>query len=500
MALQIDNTAIKSAAKRLEVIGNNVANANTVGFKGAEFLESLASAMSTETGATVVGGRQSFAQGDLSQSSNPLDIAISGAGFFRIENGEKVAYTRSGQFSLNKDGEIVNSMGDKLTGFLADPASGLIKSGKPTPLTVSQANDPPKPTSKASLELMLDSRSALVPAAAEFDKPALTAKAATAQATAVTAEAASVAAKATAAAAAATSATVTADASATTAQKEAAVAAATAAAIVAANVAATAATAAAAAAAAATAAAANSPSEAAFAAFDPADPTTYTHSTTTTVYSAQGNEVNVQTFYVKTADDNWDVYSWAGGTEPADKLGNLKFGSNGLVIASAYKDGTAPPKVGAFDINIDGTPMTLDLGSTTQYGSKFTVRVSQDGRGVGQLQSYSVAEDGIITARYNNGNSKVLGQVVLANFRSLNGLQPLGNSQWLESAASGSAEINQPGVGVLGSLKASSTESSNIDLTVEMIKMISAQRSFQAAAEMMRRQDESMQALNNIGR
>lgn len=404
MALQIDNTAIKSAAKRLEVISNNVANANTVGFKGSDFLDSLASAMSSETGAKSTGGRQSFAQGDINQSTNPLDIAISGAGFFRVENGEKVAYTRSGQFALNKDGEIVNTAGDKLTGFLADPESGMIKTGKPVPLIISQANDAPKPTSKATLELMLDSRSPIV-----------------------------------------------------TAQ------------------------------------------------FDAADPTTYTHSTTTTVYTAQGKEVNVQTFYVKTGDNDWDVYSWQGGTDPATKLGGLTFDAKGQVDSSTIYDSTTgtstpAPTKGAFDITVDKTKMSLDLGGTTQYGSKFTVRVSQDGRGVGQLLSYSVAEDGIITARYNNGNSKVLGQVVLANFRSLNGLQPLGNSQWMESAASGSAEINQPGVGVLGSLKASSTESSNIDLTVEMIKMISAQRSFQAAAEMMRRQDESMQALNNIGR
>ncbi len=497
MSLQIDSTAIKSAAKRLEVIGNNVANANTVGFKGAEFLESLASAMSTETGATSVGGRQSFAQGDLSQSSNPLDIAISGAGFFRIENGDKVAYTRSGQFSLNKEGEIVNSSGDKLTGFLADPSSGLIKTGKPVPLTISQANDAPKPTAKATLELMLDTRAdpvAAASAASSADKAAI-AKATASQSAAVVAEA-------TSAAAAAKADALALDPNASAADKATAVA--------------TAATAAAVATTAAAAAAVDAPagnaalkavSDAAYAEFDPTDPTTYTHSTTTSVYTAQGKEVNVQTFYVKLADNSWDVYAWQGGSDKPAKLGGLTFDSRGVVQSSTTYDSatgissaTAQINKGQFGITIDGTKMALDLGSTTQYGSKFTVRVSQDGRGVGQLLNYSVAEDGVITARYNNGNSKVLGQVVLANFRSLNGLQPVGNSQWLESAASGSAEINQPGVGVLGSLKAASTESSNIDLTVEMIKMISAQRSFQAAAEMMRRQDESMQALNNIGR
>lgn len=497
MALLIDNTAIKSAAKRLEVIGNNVANANTVGFKGSEFLDSLAAAMGAETSSMTAGGRQSFAQGDLSQSGNPLDVAISGAGFFRIENGDKVAYTRSGQFSLNKEGEIVNSSGDKLTGFLADPASGLIKTGKPVPLTISQANDAPKPTAKATLELMLDTRAdpvAAASAASSADKAAI-AKASVSQSAAVVAEA-------TSAAAAAKADALALDPNASAADKATAVATAAAAAT-----AATTAAAAAAVDAPAGNAALKAVSDAAYAEFDPTDPTTYTHSTTTSVYTAQGKEVNVQTFYVKLADNSWDVYAWQGGSDKPAKLGGLTFDSRGIVQSSTIYDSATSTSTsatlankGVFGITIDGTKMALDLGSTTQYGSKFTVRVSQDGRGVGQLLNYNVAEDGVITARYNNGNSKVLGQVVLANFRSLNGLQSLGNSQWMESAASGSAEINQPGVGVLGSLKASSTESSNIDLTLEMIKMISAQRSFQAAAEMMRRQDESLQTVTNIGR
>ncbi len=495
MAFLIDNSAVKSSAKRLEVIGNNVANVNTVGFKGSDFEDALASALNTETGMRATGGRQSFSQGDISATNNPLDIAISGAGFFRVESGDRVTYTRGGQFNLNKDGEIVNSMGDKLTGFLADPASGLIKTGKPVPLTISQANDAPKPTSKATLELMLDTRSDPVAAAGSAstaDKAAI-AKAGASQAIAVAAQEASDAAAAKAAALAL-------DPNATAADKTAADAAA--------------ATAAAAADAAKAAAAVDAPageaalktvSDAAYAAFDPTDPTTYTHSTTTTVYTAQGKEVGVQTFYVKLADNTWDVYAWQGGADKPAKLGGLTFDSKGQVQSSTVYDaatGTSSPATtkGQFGITVDNTKMAIDLGSATQYGSKFTVRVSQDGRGAGQLLNYSVAEDGIITARYNNGNSKVLGQVVLANFRSLNGLHAVGNNQWLETSASGSAEINQPGVGVLGSLKASSTESANIDLTLEMIKMISAQRSFQAAAEMMRRQDETMQTVVNIGR
>ena len=143
MAFMIDNSAVKSAAKRLEVIGNNVANANTVGFKGSDFESALAAAVNTETGLPSNGGRQSFTQGDISATNNPLDIAINGTGFFRIESGSRIAYTRSGQFQLNKEGEIVNAMGEKLTGFQADPATGSILAGRPVALTISQANDPP---------------------------------------------------------------------------------------------------------------------------------------------------------------------------------------------------------------------------------------------------------------------------------------------------------------------------------------------------------------------
>ncbi len=497
MGFMIDNSAVKSAAKRLEVIGNNVANANTVGFKGSDFESALAAAVNTETGLPSNGGRQSFMQGDISATSNPLDIAISGTGFFRIESGSRIAYTRSGQFQLNKEGEIVNAMGEKLTGFQADPETGSILAGRPVALTISQANDPPKQTAKAKLDLMFDSRSAAVPAAASAtvaDRTSIE-KAGASQGIAVAARLAADAASELAAARAF-------DPNATAADKAAATAKA-------AETAAKADEAEAAAAldAPAGTAARDRISTAAFQAFDVTDPTTYTHSTTTAVYTAQGVEVNVQTFYVKLADNTWDVYSWLGGSDLPAKLGGLTFDSSGNVQSSTTFDNVADAstltpnsKKGQFGITIDNTDMVLDLAATTQYGSKFTVRVSQDGRGVGQLMNYSVGADGLITARYNNGNSKTLGQVVLANFRSINGLTALGNNQWMESAASGSAEVNQPGVGVLGSLKASSTEAANIDLTVEMIKMISAQRSFQAAAEMMRRQDETMQTVVNLGR
>jgi flagellar hook protein FlgE len=88
---------------------------------------------------------------------------------------------------------------------------------------------------------------------------------------------------------------------------------------------------------------------------------------------------------------------------------------------------------------------------------------------------------------------------VLASFKTTNGLASAANNQWLETTASGQASLNTAGAGGLGTLQASATEDANVDLTSEMIKMISAQRLFQAAAEMVKKQDQIMQTVVNIG-
>ena len=106
MTFQIDTSAIHSASMRLEVIGNNISNSNTAGFKGSDFSDILATSMSGAIGARKAGTRQSFTQGNITASSNPLDMAISGSGFFRVLSNGLASYTRNGQFSLDKDGNI----------------------------------------------------------------------------------------------------------------------------------------------------------------------------------------------------------------------------------------------------------------------------------------------------------------------------------------------------------------------------------------------------------
>jgi flagellar hook protein FlgE len=141
----------------------------------------------------------------------------------------------------------------------------------------------------------------------------------------------------------------------------------------------------------------------------------------------------------------------------------------------------------------------LDLTGTTQYGSQFGVNsVSQDGYASGRLAGLSVGEDGTIQGRYTNSQSKTLGQVALAYFANTQGLQPVGNNLWVDSAEAGQAVIGAPGSGVLGVVQSGAVEESNVDLTAELVNLIVAQRMYQANAQTVRAQDQILQTLVNL--
>ena len=398
MAFQIDTSSIHSASMRLEVIGNNIANSNTAGFKGSEFDDVLATSMSGAIGAKKAGTRQSFSQGNITASSNPLDMAISGKGFFRVVSNGVASYTRNGQFMLDKSGKIMNSTGEQLSGYTVD-ANGKIMTGAPVALTINPADYLPKASATATLKLTLDVRQPNIDVATT--------------------------------------------------------------------------------------------------AFSPADPTTYTHSTTTTVYDASGAAHDVQTFYVRRSATSWDVYASVDSvlTPAATSRGTLTFDDNGALVPAA-----AGSTVGVFSLSIGSAQLvSFDMSSAVQYGTSFAATMEQDGSPPGQMTGYKVGADGIITASYSNGRSVNMGQVILASFKNTDALAPTESNQWLETAASGAVSLNTAGAGGLGTIQASSTEDANIDLTAEMIKMISAQRVFQAAAEMVKKQDQIMQTVVNIG-
>ena len=136
MSFQQGLSGLNASSKNLEVIGNNVANANTIGAKSsrAEFADMYANALngagstSVGIGVNLAAVTQQFTQGNITTTDNPLDLAINGNGFFEVNNGIQTLYTRNGQFQADKDGYIVNNAGMKLMGYPADN-NGVIQPG-----------------------------------------------------------------------------------------------------------------------------------------------------------------------------------------------------------------------------------------------------------------------------------------------------------------------------------------------------------------------------------
>jgi len=165
MSFQQGLSGLNAAAKSLDVIGNNVANASTVGFKAsqAQFADVYAASLAGATGlAAGIGTKVAtiatqFTQGNITITNNPLDIAINGKGFFRVDQQGTIYYTRNGQFQLDKDGYIVTAAGEKLTGYAAN-SLGQILPGALVNLQLSQADIAPSATANANVLVNLDSR------------------------------------------------------------------------------------------------------------------------------------------------------------------------------------------------------------------------------------------------------------------------------------------------------------------------------------------------------
>jgi flagellar hook protein FlgE len=407
MSFQQGLSGLNAAAKNLDVIGNNVANSSTVGFKQsqAQFADVYANSLTGAGGANVGIGvkvaqvAQQFTQGNITATNNPLDMAINGGGFFRMDNSGEVTYQRNGQFQLDRMGFIVNPTGAKLTGYPAN-ASGALLTGAPSPLSINTADLVPQITTEVNAVLNLDSGST-VPLTSPFDM---------------------------------------------------------------------------------------------------ANPDTFNHSTAVSVYDSLGNAQILQTFYVKTATaGEWEVYAASDGTQiGTTPVATLNFDTNGILT-------TAMPLATPLTVPATATgatptfPVTLDYSGTTQFGSAFSVNtLNQDGYTSGRLAGFNIGADGMILGRYTNGQSAILGQVVLANFANPNGLQQLGNNMWAETATSGNPLVGTPDSGSLGVLQSSAVEDSNVDLTAELVNMITAQRVYQANAQTIKAQDAVMQTLVNL--
>ncbi|RZJ08710.1 MAG: flagellar hook protein FlgE [Rubrivivax sp.] len=257
---------------------------------------------------------------------------------------------------------------------------------------------------------------------------------------------------------------------------------------------------------------------------DLADSSTYNNATSMTVYDAKGQDVAVTFYFQKAApapdgSDTWNVYATANGTAfdtdvtgapiALDAFGNptapfttITFPPTGGaptsptdVISMSVPAGTSSR--GNATLAIPG--IQLDLTGATENGSSFAVtNLSQDGYAPGQLTGITVANDGIIQARYSNGQSKPAGQVELATFRNPQGLQTMGGNVWIRTVASGDAVVGVPGDGNMGALQSGALEESNVDLTAELVNMVTAQRAYQANAQTIKTQDQVLQTIVNL--
>jgi flagellar hook protein FlgE len=418
MSFQQGLSGLNATSKNLEIIGNNIANANTYGTKvsRAEFADVYAASLngagsnSVGIGTRLAAVAQQFTQGGITTTDNPMDLAINGAGFFQVTDGQSpTTFTRNGQFKVNRDGYIVNNAQQQLMGYAAD-AQGVIQPGQAVALQLPTGGVAPATTTEIDLEMNLDSRQApTVPASGSID-------------------------------------------------------------------------------------------------FN--DATTYNNATSLTTYDLQGQQVALTYFFQKSSTDTWNVYATANGTPVLDAGGGLSPITT-ITFATDGSTPTSPAGPVAFDIpsttNATGgttlpiTGVQFDLSRTTQFGSAFGVTdMRQDGYAAGLLTGISVEADGVITARYSNGQSRPAGQIEIATFRNPQGLQPIGDNAWARSYASGDPVTGVPGDGSLGVLQSGALEESNIDLTGELVNMITAQRIYQANAQTIKTQDQVLQTLVNL--
>ena len=405
MAFSTALSGIQAASADLGIIGNNVANAATTGFKAsrAEFGDvyaSLLGASDTTIGSGVKMQRaaQMFEQGNISFTNNALDLAISGAGFFQLDDGGSTVYTRAGQFSLDSSGYVVNSEGNRLLAREAD-INGAITGGI-VPLQLDTTYVAPNATQAMSGNINFDAREP------ETDSS-------WSMLTGVP------------------------------------------------------------------------------------DVAGYNSSTSTTIYDSLGNDHTLSLYFSKldpaTNPNEWNVRTLIDGVELDTTT--VTFNDDGSFAGPANIPVTWNPGGGA----TPGQVINIDLSSSTQYGSTFAVNsISQDGFTSGQLLGVDIDSSGIIFARFSNGQSQARGQIMLANFANTQGLQPLGNTTWAETFTSGAPVVSEPGTAGLGLVQSNALEESNVDLTGQLVRMILAQRNFQANAQTIQAEDTITQTIINL--
>ena len=398
MSFQIALSGLNAASTDLQITSNNVANANTIGFKSSrgEFADVFSGdSVGIGNGVRLTDVRQEFTQGNVEITARQLDLAISGNGFFITKDNGSLLYSRVGAFGLDANGVVQNAEGERLQIYAPVPGTNGFNQGQLSDLVIASDTAPPLASTQVGMNINLPA-SATIP-------------------------------------------TVT--------------------------------------------------------PFDPNDPLSYNHSTSTVLFDSLGVSHTATYFFSRTAP-GWDVNMTFDGA--AVGVGQpVTFNSTGTIATPAGGNISFP----AIPQTNGANPLTvgLQLANTTQYGADFTVNsINPDGQAEGRLRGIEIGQTGIVLARFSNGQTETLGKVALANFSNQEGLQKISDTSFQETFSSGVAQRGEATESNFGLLQSGALETSNVDLTAQLVRLITAQRLFQANAQVISTQDTITQTIINI--
>ncbi|UTH73844.1 flagellar hook protein FlgE [Chromobacterium sp. IIBBL 290-4] len=414
-------SGINAASTQLDSIGNNVANANTVGFKSSrtEFGDLYGqsifgnAANSPGNGVSVLAVTANMQSGNTENTGRSLDVAIGGSGFFVMKQPSGTqTYSRDGQFQVNSQGYLVNNSGAFVQGYGVN-AAGSPQVGPLQNLQITNTSIAPQATTQMTWPVQLNSNS--------------------------------------------TTPTV-------------------------------------------------SP-------VSPTNPSTYNYPATTTVYDTLGNSHQMTVYYSLTTTsangNTWTGVPYVDG-QPATVAGGGNGGGGNSTFTMQFNTsgqitGTTPANISVSFSPTNGSAapetIALSLTGSTQIAMSSPGSngpIVQNGAAPGTLTGVTITSSGVVQASFSNSQTKTLGQVALATFVNPQGMLNLGGNQWQQSGNSGTPTINQPGAGNSGNLISGSVEDSNVNLTNELVNMITAQRYYQANAQTIKTQDTLIQTLLNI--
>ncbi|MEF1203652.1 flagellar hook protein FlgE [Vibrio owensii] len=412
-------SGLSSAQLDLNTTSNNIANANTYGFKEsrAEFSDVYSNSLFTNAKTTPGGGAQAnqvaqqFHEGSSIYTNNPMDLRVSGTGFFAVAKDRLIPQqnemTRNGAFHLNKDNYMVTANDEFLLGYQVNPESGEVSSYEPQPINIPAEFGKPKQT--ANIEVGVN-----LPANGDLKDPTQ---------------------------------------------------------------------------------------------FDFSDPDTYNRSTSSTIYDSMGQSYKLTTYYLKdqTQPNTWQTYYTVtdkGGEKPLNVANGdastptghvghtMKFNNDGTLASlnngqpiTSVALGDPATNTNPVDLNGADPAQTLNfgLGSATQFAAPFELtKFDEDGATTGFLTKVDFDENGSVLGTYSNGENVTLGRVALVRVPNEQGLDKKGGTQWDSTQFSGDKIWGESNKGSFGTINNGMLEQSNIDMTQELVDLISAQRNFQA--------------------